>query len=64
MKRPMSASTQPPVKPAMMPSTAPIDDGDHVAESAIASEKVMPYQIRASTSRPVPRLDPERVATS
>ena len=58
MKRPMTASIQPPVKPAMMPSTAPTTIAISVADSAIASEKVMPYQSRDSTSRPVPGSTP------
>lgn len=51
--RPMNESTQPPVKPAMMPSTAPTQIEIRVAERAMASEKVRPYQTRESTSRPV-----------
>ena len=42
----------------MMPITAPMTTAMHASPRAIASENVMPYQIRDSTSRPVPGSRP------
>ena len=60
MIRPMIASTQPPEKPAMIPSTTPITIAMRAAVSEIASEKVMPYQSRLSRSRPTPGSTPSQ----
>ena len=42
ISRPMIESTKPPTKPEMMPRTVPMATAMTVAESAMASEKVMP----------------------
>ena len=49
----MNESSQPPLKPEMIPRTAPTTIEIMVADSAIARENVTPYQSRERTSRPV-----------
>ena len=61
MTRPTTASVLPPEKPEMMPSTVPIVTAMNVADRAMVSEKVMPYQQPGQDVTAGAGLEAERV---